>query len=147
MFIFYYFLPLFPANSPKSQQFKKIKKKPGDIITLHECTKSCVHMMHGSWDMVRNGQTVRRTDERMDRRTVRQTDGKKKWHIELGARPKRISWSDLKFDSDEEMTLYGICEGWLNTEQLCFRRYKETNVRLSWWQAFWKLDIINAVLW
>ena len=31
--------------------------------------------MHGSWDMVRDGRT----------------DGRKKWHIEVGAPPKKIS--------------------------------------------------------
>ena len=35
------------------------------------------NMMYGSWDMVCNG-----------RRTDGQTNGQKKWHIEVGALPK-----------------------------------------------------------
>ena len=56
-------------NSPKKQNFKKIKTGPGDIITLHKCTKNYDQMMYGSWDMVR------------DRRTDRQ----KKWvpHLKI----------------------------------------------------------------
>ena len=34
------FCPFTPPNSPKNQNFKKIKKIPGDIIILHMCTKN-----------------------------------------------------------------------------------------------------------
>ena len=68
-----YFLPFY---SPKNQNFEKMKKMPGDIIILHMCTKNYDQMMYGSWDMVRDGQTDRRTD------------GRKKWHIEVGAPSK-----------------------------------------------------------
>ena len=47
---------------------------PGDIIILHMFTKKYVHMMYGSWDMVRD----------------RHTDGRKKWHIEVGTPPKKF---------------------------------------------------------
>ena len=53
---------------------------PGDIIILHLWTKNYDQMMYSSWDMVRNGWT----DAEMDR----QTDGRKKWYIEVGAPPK-----------------------------------------------------------
>ena len=38
-------------NNPKNQNFEKMKKLPGDIITLHMCTINNNHMMYGSWDM------------------------------------------------------------------------------------------------
>ena len=33
--IFDRFLPFYPRNKPKNQNFEKLKKKPGDIIILH----------------------------------------------------------------------------------------------------------------
>ena len=56
--IFCYFKPFFallPPNNPKSQNFGKIKKSSGDIITLHMCTINDNHMMYGSWDMECDG--------------------------------------------------------------------------------------------
>ena len=41
----------YPPNNPKNQNFEKIKKTPGDIITLHMCTINENHMIYGSWDM------------------------------------------------------------------------------------------------
>ena len=38
-------------NSPKNQNFKKLKKIAGDIIILHKCTKNYDHMLYCSWDM------------------------------------------------------------------------------------------------
>ena len=49
-----YFLPFYPPNSPKNQNFEKMKKTPGDIIILHMCTKNYDQMMYASWDMVRD---------------------------------------------------------------------------------------------
>ena len=49
-----YFLPFYPPNSPKNQNFEKMKKIPGDIIILHMCTPYYDQMMYGSWDMVRD---------------------------------------------------------------------------------------------
>ena len=40
-----------------------MKKKPGDIIILHMCTKKYDQMMFGFWDMVQEEQTDRWTDE------------------------------------------------------------------------------------
>ena len=34
------FFALLPSKNPKNQNFEKMKKKtPGDIISLHKCTK------------------------------------------------------------------------------------------------------------
>ena len=41
------FFTLLPPNSPKYQNFKKMKKVPGDI-TLHMCTKNYDQMTYGS---------------------------------------------------------------------------------------------------
>ena len=49
-----YFLPFYPPNNPKNQNFEKMKKTPGDIIILHKCTKNYDQMMYSSWDMVRD---------------------------------------------------------------------------------------------
>ena len=45
-----HFLPFYP----KTQNFEKMKKIPGDIIILHRCNINNNHMMYGSWDMKRN---------------------------------------------------------------------------------------------
>ena len=50
------FLHFYPANNPKNQTFEKMKKPPGDIITLDVCIINNNHMMHGSWDIEHNGQ-------------------------------------------------------------------------------------------
>ena len=47
-----HFLPFYPPNSPKNQNFEKMIKTSGDIIILHKCTKNYDQMMYGSWDMV-----------------------------------------------------------------------------------------------
>ena len=46
-----HFLPFYPTNNPKNQNFKKTKKAHGDIIILHKCTKNHDHMLYCSWDM------------------------------------------------------------------------------------------------
>ena len=47
------FLPFNSPNTRKNQNFEKMKKKrPGDIIILHMCTKNYDQMMYSSWDMV-----------------------------------------------------------------------------------------------
>ena len=51
-------LPFYPPNNPKNQNFEKMKKPPGDIITLHMCTINDNHMMYGSWDMKHDRQNV-----------------------------------------------------------------------------------------
>ena len=72
--IFALLLPL----KPKKSKFSKNKKKiPEDMIILHMCAKNYDQMMYGSWDMLH------------DRRTDKQTNGQKKWHVEVGAPPKK----------------------------------------------------------
>ena len=42
------FFALLPPNRPKNQNFKKMKKIPGDSIILQQCTKNYDQMMYGS---------------------------------------------------------------------------------------------------
>ena len=37
---FCHFGPFFGPNNPKNQNFEKMKNSPGNIITLHKCTKN-----------------------------------------------------------------------------------------------------------
>ena len=46
-----HFLPFYPPNYLKNQNFGKMKKPSGDITILHMCTIHDNHMMYGSWDM------------------------------------------------------------------------------------------------
>ena len=55
------FFPFYPPNSPKNESLKKWTKITGDIIILQMCTKNYDQMMCGSWDMMRDGLTDRRT--------------------------------------------------------------------------------------
>ena len=52
IFIFYFglFFALLPPNSPRNQNFKKLEKKPRDIIILHinVYEKLWSHDVHGS---------------------------------------------------------------------------------------------------
>ena len=48
-----HFLPFYPLNNPKYQNFEKILKTPKDIIILHMCTINYDHMIYGSWDIER----------------------------------------------------------------------------------------------
>ena len=53
IFIFHFgpFFALLTTNEPKDPKnlnLKKVKKMPGDIITLHTCTKHYDHMMYSS---------------------------------------------------------------------------------------------------
>ena len=70
-----YFLLFYPPNSPKNQNFKKMKKTPEDII-LHMCTKNYDQMVYRSWDMVCNRWTNGQTEKNI--------------HIEVGTPPKNI---------------------------------------------------------
>ena len=45
------FLPFYPPNNPKKQNFEKMKKTTGYIIILHRCTINHNHIMYVSWDM------------------------------------------------------------------------------------------------
>ena len=46
----------YPPDNPENQNFEKMKKASGDVITLHMCTKNHNHMMYASWDMECNRQ-------------------------------------------------------------------------------------------
>ena len=48
-----HFLPFQPLDNLENQNFK-LKKTPGDIITLYICTINDNHMMYGSWGMEHN---------------------------------------------------------------------------------------------
>ena len=48
------FLPFYPPNNLKSQNFEKLKKISGDIIILHKCTKNHYHRLYCSLDMASN---------------------------------------------------------------------------------------------
>ena len=52
------FFSFYPPNNPKNQNFEKLKKTSGDIITLHMCTINDTHIMYGSWNIKRNGQNL-----------------------------------------------------------------------------------------
>ena len=43
---------LYLPYSPKNQNSKKMKNRPGDIIILHKCSKNHDHMLYCSWGMV-----------------------------------------------------------------------------------------------
>ena len=46
-----HFLPFCPPKNPENQNFEKMKKTPGDTITLNKCIINDNHMMFSSWDM------------------------------------------------------------------------------------------------
>ena len=45
------FFPFYLTSSPKRENFKTMKKAPGDIIILQKCTKNPDHMLYCPWDM------------------------------------------------------------------------------------------------
>ena len=45
------FLPFYPPDNQKNQNFEKLKKAPGDIIILHLWTINDNQIMYGSWDI------------------------------------------------------------------------------------------------
>ena len=49
-FILGYLFPFTPLTCLKNENFRKIKKTPGDII-LHKCTGNHDLMVHWSWNM------------------------------------------------------------------------------------------------
>ena len=49
-------LHFYPLNNLTNQNFEKMKKPSGNIITLHMCTINENPMMYGSWDIERNRQ-------------------------------------------------------------------------------------------
>ena len=53
------------VTAQKNQNFKKMKKTPGDIIILHMCTKKYDEIKYSSWDMVRDRWTADRWIEKV----------------------------------------------------------------------------------
>ena len=49
------FLSFYHPNNSKNQNFSKMRKLPGGIITSHKCTINDNHSRYGSWDIERNG--------------------------------------------------------------------------------------------
>ena len=74
------FLPFHPANSPKNQTLKKWKKTPWKH---HHFTHVYQKLWSDDVRFLRYG----------TRRTYGRTDGRKKWHIEVGAPVKNIGAS------------------------------------------------------
>ena len=74
------FCPFIPVTARKIKiKKKKNEKTPGDIIIVQMCNIKYDHMMYSSWGMVRDGKT----------------DGRKKWHIEVGTAPKNNQEKEL----------------------------------------------------
>ena len=48
---YFSFWAFYPLNSPKNETLMKMKKSPGHIIVLQNCTKNHDHMLYCSWDM------------------------------------------------------------------------------------------------
>ena len=51
----YTFFPFYSPDSPKNENFKKMKNSPADIINLHKCTKNQDDMLYYPWDMAHVG--------------------------------------------------------------------------------------------
>ena len=49
-----HFLSFYSTKNQKNLNFEKTKKKLGDIITLHKCTKNHDYKLYCFWDMVCN---------------------------------------------------------------------------------------------
>ena len=48
------FLPFYPPNNPKNQNFEKLNNTSGDIIILHRCNINSKHVTYSSWDTKRD---------------------------------------------------------------------------------------------
>ena len=103
IYIFHFglFSPFYPITAQKTKLKKKKKKQTGGIIILHMCTKNYDHIMYASWDMVHN----RWMDRQMNRWTDGLRDGQKKWLIEVGVPPKKITLQ-------KEIRLWGLQRIW-----------------------------------
>ena len=104
-FILGYFLPFNPPpplpNSPKNENFKKMKTKPGDIIILHVYQKLWLDhdwfLRYGAW----------------------RTDGQKKWHIEVGVPHLKNTKQVHKIQNDKIIHFQAILNI-LMKENLCW---------------------------
>ena len=75
---FFFFFSFWVFFSPFTLTARRYHLSPGDIITLHTCSKNYDQMIYSSWYIVHNGWTYGQTDRR------------KKWHIEVGVPPKKF---------------------------------------------------------
>ena len=57
-----YFLSFYLPNNLQNQNFEKMRRVSGDVIILHMYAINDNHMMYGSWDMVHNPRTDRKSD-------------------------------------------------------------------------------------
>ena len=132
-----YFLPFYPPNSPKNQNFEKMKKTPGDIIILHMCAKNYDQMMYGSWDMVCNG--------RMDKQTDRQTEGQmEKVTYRGGAPPKYMS----KIIFKEIFNIYKkMCKTKLFNFFVLTILQKKNRIQVFWGNWLENICSISATSW
>ena len=48
------FIAILPPSLPEKWKYENLKKKTGDIIILHNCTKNHDHRLYCSWDMARD---------------------------------------------------------------------------------------------
>ena len=143
IFHFGLFFALIPSNSLKNENINNNKKKKtGNIIILHKCTKNHDHMQYCYWDMVHDGcnyfsfwaifcpftpltaqeikiskkqnknywryhftylyQKLWLDDVRFLRYGAWRTDGRKRWHIVVGAPPKKNQYFE------QSATLFGM---------------------------------------
>ena len=57
-----YFLSFYLPNNLQNQNFEKMRRVSGDVIILHMYAINDNHMMYGSWDIVHNPRTDRKSD-------------------------------------------------------------------------------------
>ena len=88
------------------------------------CNKNYDQMVYGSWDILRN------------RRTDGQTDGWKKWHIEVGAPPKNIDWLQISIIHigiiHVIIVLFNLFTTLLSLKRFC----KKIHINFFWQQVF-----------
>ena len=92
-----HFLPFYPLSSPKTQNLKKMKKTPRDIIILHKCSKNYNQIMYGSWDMVHDRQTDGQMDGWMEKVTYR--GGCPTWKLEYHFLVESLKIKNVSFQS------------------------------------------------
>ena len=90
------FLPFTPLTTQKIKIKKKNEKNAWRYHHLFMCTKNYDQMMYGSWDIVHDGWTDGQIGRPTNRWTDRQTDRRKKWHIEVGVPAKNMR-KNMKF--------------------------------------------------
>ena len=152
--IFCSFIPLMILKIKTLTQWKKM---PGDIIFLHMCAINENRMMYGSWNIRHNrifcyvGPFFAFShDAWFLRYGVQQTDGQtdrwKRWHIEVGAPPKKYCPVSLLFMISE------VFEKLVNNKivdhlEKCglFSDFSMVLGLLNQLQIFWQLHLIELL--